>query len=667
MALVCILLAITGTIAINLQNDDYLTGRKLSARKKFNQEASFNTIDESDDGLEPYDDGAMDDVDEIEGMEEEIEDDLADSLPNKQWQEDDLDYSHEDIDYVESDNDNNDGSQQNIGWETVRREFGKEAEAQAAGTIDAHVDDGVLFNHDNSDTMRTVAEEEQRQKALNMKVNNEDDIPLPIDTPTATNLLETAAATVAAGLPQKTTTKTNPFNLASFESTPIPPKLSFREWQSRYQSTRHNLIKDHMARIRGETDQNLHPSVSSPHAYEFTSRIGLGYGAPPANYLAVCVVVRDAHDDIAEWVHYHQKLSISKFYVYDHESTPPLSQVLMPWINQGIVEYQTIKPSDFSQHYSGRPQLYGYDHCLQNHGDKHQWLAFIDVDEFLVFQQGPPVQNLPAFLQDYENYSALAVHWILFGSASRDVRPVRGTLRSYPLAVPRNHTYHLYVKTIANTKCTVRTTDSPHVFHHNCTRPAVRTNYSPVHSQTADDVPVHSLLALHHYATRSAEEFEIKMSRGSGMKRQRGWDYFFFVDSWSVDYNMAGLKVWDDNVVTLGRTLDPGMLGEQLEKYSKEEHEVFWGQQQDTDGGGNTKNLDNKNINKDIGDVDGGVQEQEQVNTQRLAAEQAGKAAVAAAVNQAQVQADHWGEEEEDDVEKDEDGGEWDADVEDPL
>lgn len=32
---------------------------------------------------------------------------------------------------------------------------------------------------------------------------------------------------------------------------------------------------------------------------------------------------------------------------------------------------------------------------------------------------------------------------------------------------------------------------------------------------------VHKRLALHHYATKSREEFALKMVRGSAMKRQR--------------------------------------------------------------------------------------------------------------------------------------------------
>ena len=108
----------------------------------------------------------------------------------------------------------------------------------------------------------------------------------------------------------------------------------------------------------------------------------------------------------------------------------------------------------------------------------------------------------------------------------------------------------------------------PHAFHHTCAQPVVRTDFSPIegprwgwllgpsastllwpvspwprpvdagtswgpfqshHKPTSrltplprrNDRPVHDVLAVHHYATRSREEFEIKMSRGSGMKRQR--------------------------------------------------------------------------------------------------------------------------------------------------
>ena len=418
----------------------------------------------------------------------------------------------------------------------------------------------------------------------------------------------------------------NPFDLPSFDATPAPPLISFREWQSRYQAARKIATQEHVERIHSKSEavDKLHPLVSSPFAYEFTSKEGIGSGALPSDYVAACLVVRDAHDDIAEWVHHHLKYHISKIYVYDHESYPPLKMILMPWIKAGTVVYEHVSNADVEQHPSGRPQLYGYDKCLLDHGHGHRWLTFFDVDEFLIFQSGPAVQSLPVLLHPYEEYSAVAVHWILFGSSGRELRPTRGTLQSYVHCLPRNHTHHLYVKSIVNTRCTQRASSSPHVFVHNCTKPAVRTNFLPVTAQTASDLPDHSVVALHHYATRSAEEFEIKMARGSGMKRQRGWEYFNFVDAWSVEFCLAGLQVWDDNIASLPRTLAPAALQEQLERYAKDEHEDFWGA--------------------------------------GAAAAAARKSAAAAVAKQAQKEADRWGQGDDVgvDIEEDEDGGERD-------
>lgn len=165
--------------------------------------------------------------------------------------------------------------------------------------------------------------------------------------------------------------------------------------------------------------------------------------------------------------------------------------------------------------------------------------------------------------------------------------------------------------------CTVSASDSPHHFIHNCSAPAVRTDLSPVEGATAEGgAPLHDPLALHHYATKSVEEFKIKMLRGSGMRRQRcarapagrppapadcpcasqrphtcslvfrvtsldgfpfcsEWVYFDLVDSWSVDFNFDGLRAWDDDVSPRTHVFDAALAG-QLERYAGEEHDAFW-------------------------------------------------------------------------------------------
>ena len=149
--------------------------------------------------------------------------------------------------------------------------------------------------------------------------------------------------------------------------------------------------------------------------------------------------------------------------------------------------------------------------------------------------------------------------------------------------MPLKHTQHLFVKSIVNTRCTTHTTDSPHSFVHNCSAPAVRTDGSPIYGATASDAPVHDTLVIHHYATKSLEDFELKVMKGSGMRRGRSWDYFYFVDGWSTDFNFEGLKIWNSDVVTRTRSLDPQMIQQQLAGYSQEALEDFWGNSQVTE------------------------------------------------------------------------------------
>ena len=63
-----------------------------------------------------------------------------------------------------------------------------------------------------------------------------------------------------------------------------------------------------------------------------------------------------------------------------------------------------------------RPQLYIYSKCIRDHGRRHQWMAFIDADEFFVIKDGTP--SLPALLREYEDFGSLAVNWqVGFASA----------------------------------------------------------------------------------------------------------------------------------------------------------------------------------------------------------------------------------------------------------
>lgn len=113
----------------------------------------------------------------------------------------------------------------------------------------------------------------------------------------------------------------------------------------------------------------------------------------------MCLVARDAHGDIGEWLAHHRRLGVTRVYVWDNASTPPMEEVLREHIASGLVVYSYF---DAFEHPTNAPQLYAYDRCLEQGRGMHDWMAFIDVDEFLIFRGGgSPVRSLPQYLTNF--------------------------------------------------------------------------------------------------------------------------------------------------------------------------------------------------------------------------------------------------------------------------
>ena len=61
-------------------------------------------------------------------------------------------------------------------------------------------------------------------------------------------------------------------------------------------------------------------------------------------------------------------------------------------------------------HVTGFFQLWAFDTCIRRHRWRHRWMAFIDVDEFLLLRD-PHVASLPALLSEYEDQAGIGVNW----------------------------------------------------------------------------------------------------------------------------------------------------------------------------------------------------------------------------------------------------------------
>lgn len=155
---------------------------------------------------------------------------------------------------------------------------------------------------------------------------------------------------------------------------------------------------------------------------------------------AICAVMKNEARYLAEWIEFHAAVGCSRFFLYDNESTDDTAAVIEPYVRSGLVE---VEP------WRGRPaQLTAYAHALDRRFRRRDadWVAFIDLDEFLV-PDGPGVAEA---LEPFSDCAAVAVHWLLFGSAGHVERPDGLVIENYTLRLPERHSASQHYKTIVN-------------------------------------------------------------------------------------------------------------------------------------------------------------------------------------------------------------------------
>lgn len=228
----------------------------------------------------------------------------------------------------------------------------------------------------------------------------------------------------------------------------------------------------------------------------------------PQYYLAVCAIAKNEGPYFQEWIEWHRRHGVEKFYIYDNESTDATREILAPYVEAGVVEY-TYFPGF-------KKQLESYDDCLKKHRFDTRWIAFIDLDEFIV-----PVQDktIPEFLHRFEGFAAVEVNWLIYGSNGAVKKTLEPVMDRFKCHSKPDHYLNRHVKSIVNPK-RVFTMIGCHEAARISGR-AADSHGNPIKRNFRERTPQQDVIRINHYAVRSYEEFVEKQSRGRAAGRTR--------------------------------------------------------------------------------------------------------------------------------------------------
>jgi hypothetical protein len=228
----------------------------------------------------------------------------------------------------------------------------------------------------------------------------------------------------------------------------------------------------------------------------------------------VCLVAIAKNEGkfLIEWLAHHLSLGFSEILVYDNESMDDTASIL-----RSASKAFPVERVHWKNKLDASPQVSAYRDFLDHRAAAFDWVAFFDLDEFLVVS---PETSLISLLHSYPaDVAAIGVNWLTFGSSGvqrSDYQLVRETFRQGP---PRDFDNNHHIKTIARPRAVERM-----AIHHCELREGRYAAPSGVEltmsrKKGLSDAIDHTVLQLNHYQVKSREDFQTKIAKGRAGKK----------------------------------------------------------------------------------------------------------------------------------------------------
>ncbi len=203
--------------------------------------------------------------------------------------------------------------------------------------------------------------------------------------------------------------------------------------------------------------------------------------------VALACIAKNEDYYINEWLEYNLYLGFDKIFVYNND-----------WqfhIDSPFVETISVEGR-------GKQEVV-YNNFLNEYKNEYDWVAFFDVDEFLVLKKH---DNIKDFLKDYNGFNCIGINWHLFGDNNQP-KPTN------EYSVLKRFTRR-GLKVDKHIKCIVRPSVITNYKIHAPDRDSIidtdkNVFYGPYNENGKDDIA-----QLNHYFTKTIWEWQIKKNRG---------------------------------------------------------------------------------------------------------------------------------------------------------
>jgi Glycosyl transferase family 2 len=222
---------------------------------------------------------------------------------------------------------------------------------------------------------------------------------------------------------------------------------------------------------------------------------------------ALCVIAKDEEAYLQEFVDYHLALGFDLIYIFDNSDQYDLEQ----WAQEN--KDCRVKVAHFPGTVKQGPAYAECSSRLIAEGN-YGWVAFYDVDEFLILKKH---MNVVDFLKQYLPRGSLAINWRYFGMSGKKVYEPLPVTKRFQYRFPEEAVINHHVKAIVRLEDLdmrkMEHWNNPHYFPLLNRTVRLDTNGSRVKGPF-NPVGKVDVVALYHFGFKSMKEYIAKRTRG---------------------------------------------------------------------------------------------------------------------------------------------------------
>ena len=230
--------------------------------------------------------------------------------------------------------------------------------------------------------------------------------------------------------------------------------------------------------------------------------------------ICLCSIGKKENLYVKEFVYHYQKLGYDHIFLYDNNDINEeyFNETILKEINDkfvSIINYRGFRGK------SERPQFDAYYDCYKRNGRYYDWLSFFDLDEFLILiPKNIKIQN---FLGNkrFDKCKNIKINWLIYNDNNKlyyENKSLEKRFTSPNLNDSANFVIKSTIKGKISKNCWEKT-NNPHSPNKNimtCSPSGKIINSKSFYNYPPD----FKYAYLKHYATKTIEEYCIKIKKG---------------------------------------------------------------------------------------------------------------------------------------------------------